>query len=179
MIIELGHFAVIAALMISVVGIVSPVIGLKTRNPSWIRVGRQAVTANFILVSLGCAALIYAFLSRDFSVRYVAEHSNLKLPTFYTVAALWGGHEGSLLFWAWILTLFAALAAWIHWKTHPATMPYLILVESMVTFGFLALIVFLSSPFERLFPAPPDGQDLNPLLQDPGMVFHPPFLYLG
>ncbi|MBI5197964.1 MAG: heme lyase CcmF/NrfE family subunit [Nitrospirae bacterium] len=179
MIIEIGHFAVVIALVVSVVGILAPAVGLKTQNPSWIRVGRQAVTVNFILISVGCGSLIYSFLARDFSVKYVMEHSNTRLPTFYTVSALWGGHEGSLLFWTWILATFATLAAWIHWKSQPATIPYLLMVESTVMTGFLALIVFLSSPFERLFPAPPDGQDLNPLLQDPGMVFHPPFLYMG
>ena len=179
MIIELGYFAVITALMVSIAGILTPLIGLKTGNQAWIRAGRQAVTANFILVSLGCGALIYSFLSHDFSVKYVAMNSNSRLPVFYTVSALWGGHEGSLLFWAWILAAFAALAAWIHWKSHPATMPYLLITESSLTVGFLALIIFLSSPFERVFPAPAEGMDLNPLLQDPGMVFHPPFLYLG
>ena len=178
MIIELGYFAVITALMVSIAGILTPVIGLKTGNQGWIRAGRNAVTGNFILLSLGCGALIYSFLSRDFSVKYVAMNSNSRLPVFYTVSALWGGHEGSLLFWAWILAAFAALAAWLHWKTHPATMPYLLIIESSLTVGFLALIVFLSSPFERIFPAPAEGMDLNPLLQDPGMVFHPPFLYL-
>lgn len=179
MIIELGYFAVITALMVSIAGILLPAAGLKTGNHGWIRAGRQAVTINFILLSLGCGTLIYSFLSHDFSVKYVAMNSNSRLPVFYTISALWGGHEGSLLFWAWILAAFAALAAWLHWKTHPATMPYLLIIESSVTAGFLALIVFLSSPFERIFPAPAEGMDLNPLLQDPGMVFHPPFLYLG
>ena len=179
MIIELGYFAVITALMVSIAGILAPVIGLKTGNHGWIRAGRQAVTVNFILLSLGCGALIYSFLSRDFSVKYVVMNSNSRLPVFYTISALWGGHEGSLLFWAWILAAFAALAAWTHWKTHPATMPYLLIIESSLTSGFLALIIFLSSPFERIFPAAAEGMDLNPLLQDPGMVFHPPFLYLG
>src|SRR3990170_4466518 len=179
MIIEIGYFAVIIALMVSIAGILTPLIGLKTRNPAWIRAGRQAVTANFILLSLGCGTLIYSFLSHDFSVKYVAMNSNSRLPVFYTVSALWGGHEGSLLFWAWILAAFAALAAWIYWKTHPATMPYLLIIESSLTVGFLALIIFLSSPFERIFPSPAEGMDLNPLLQDPGMVFPPPFLYLG
>ena len=179
MIIELGYFAVVTALMVSIAGILAPVVGLKTGNHGWIRAGRQAVTVNFILLSLGCGALIYSFLSRDFSVKYVVMNSNSRLPVFYTISALWGGHEGSLLFWAWILAAFAALAAWTHWKTHPATMPYLLIIESSLTSGFLALIIFLSSPFERIFPAAAEGMDLNPLLQDPGMVFHPPFLYLG
>ncbi|MCC7201667.1 MAG: heme lyase CcmF/NrfE family subunit [Nitrospirae bacterium] len=179
MMIELGYFAVITALMVSIAGIIIPVAGLWTVNNSLIRAGRQIVTVNFLLISLACGTLIYSFLMRDFSVKYVAMNSNSRLPVFYTIAALWGGHEGSLLFWTWILSAFAALAAWIHWKKHPATIPYLIAIESAVTAGFLALIVFLSSPFERIFPAPSEGMDLNPLLQDPGMVFHPPFLYLG
>ncbi|HLE18088.1 MAG TPA: hypothetical protein VI728_07360, partial [Syntrophales bacterium] len=152
MIIEIGYFAVITALMVSIAGILTPLIGLKTGNQAWIRAGRQAVTANFILLSLGCGALIYSFLSHDFTVKYVAMNSNSRLPVFYKVSALWGGHEGSLLFWAWILAAFAALAAWIHWKTQPAAMPYLLAIESSLTVGFLALIIFLSSPFERVFP---------------------------
>ncbi len=179
MIIELGYFAVITALMVSIAGIIAPLVGLKTGGQGWIRAGRQAVTANFILLTLGCGTLVYSFLLRDFSVKYVAMNSNSRLPVFYTVSALWGGHEGSLLFWAWILAAFAALAAWVHWKKHPATMPYLLITESSLSVGFLALIIFLSSPFDRIFPAPVEGMDLNPLLQDPGMVFHPPFLYLG
>ncbi|MGH7273372.1 MAG: heme lyase CcmF/NrfE family subunit [Nitrospiria bacterium] len=177
--IEIGHFAVIIALVLSVVGIVSPLLGLKTRNPIWVRIARQAITINFFLLSIGIVSLIYSYLTHDYSVQYVAATSNSKLPIFYKVAGLWGGHEGSLLLWVWILTTFCMIAAWLHWKTQPAIMPYLLAVESLVMFGFLTLIVFLSSPFERLFPAPMDGKDLNPLLQDPAMVVHPPMLYLG
>src|SRR4030067_1207169 len=136
MIIELGYFAVIAAFAVSIVGILAPLTGLITGNQAWIRAGRQAVTATFILVSLGCGALIYSFLSHDFSVKYVAMNSNSRLPVFYTVAALWGGHEGSLLFWAWILTAFAALAAWIHWKTHPSTLTHLRITACSLTVAY-------------------------------------------
>ncbi len=179
MIIDIGHFAVVIALVLSLVGIVAPIVGLKTRNPAWIQTGRQAVTLIFILLSIGMASLIYAFVTRDFSVQYVMATSNSRLPWFYTVAALWGGHEGSLLLWVWILATLCTIAAWLHWRTQPAIIPYLLSVESSVMFGFLALIVFLSSPFERVFPVPLDGKDLNPLLQDPAMVVHPPMLYLG
>ena len=96
MIIEVGHFAVTIALVLSVVGIVSPLIGMRTHNLAWVRTGRQAVTLNFVLISLGLASLIYAFVTRDFSVKFVAASSNSRLPWFYTVAATWGGHEGSL-----------------------------------------------------------------------------------
>lgn len=179
MIIELGHFAVVTALVLSLLGIAAPIIGLWTRNSDWIRVGRQAVTLIFVLLGIGIAALEYAYLTRDFSVAYIASTSNSKLPLFYTIAALWGGHEGSLLLWVFILSAFSAVAVWLHWRTQPAIMPYLIAVESSVMFGFLLLIVFLSSPFERIFPAPIEGKDLNPLLQDPAMTMHPPLLYMG
>jgi cytochrome c-type biogenesis protein CcmF len=177
--IEIGHFAVVIALVLSVVGVISPIVGLKTHRPEWIQIGRQAITLIFVLLSIGMISLISAFVMRDFSVKYVMFTSNSKLPWFYTVAALWGGHEGSLLLWVWILSAFCVIAVWVHWRTQPATMPYLIGIQSFIMFGFLALIVFLSSPFERLIPAAPDGKDLNPLLQDPAMVIHPPMLYLG
>jgi cytochrome c-type biogenesis protein CcmF len=179
MFIEIGHFAVVTAFVLSLVGIVAPILGLKTNHLVWVRIARQAITINFFLISVGMASLIYSYLTQDYSVLYVASTSNSQLPLFYKVAGLWGGHEGSLLLWVWILTTFCMIAAWLHWKTHPAVMPYLLAVESLVMFGFLALIVFLSSPFERLYPVPLDGKDLNPLLQDPAMVVHPPMLYLG
>lgn len=179
MIIEIGHFSVVVALVLSVLGIASSVIGLRTRNADWVRMGRSTVTLIFILLAVGMASLVYAFLVRDFSVHYVATTSNSKLPLFYTIAAVWGGHEGSLLLWVFILSAFSTMAVWLHWRTQPAIMPYLIGVECLVIFGFLTLIVFLSSPFERLIPPPLDGKDLNPLLQDPAMVMHPPMLYMG
>lgn len=179
MIVELGHFAVVIALVLSLVGIGSSVLALRTRNADWVRVGRLAITLIFVLLTIGMGALITAFITRDFSVAYVANHSNSKLPFFYTVAAVWGGHEGSLLLWVFILSAFSTLAVWLHWRTQPMIMPYLIGVESGVMFGFLALIIFLSNPFTRLFPVPTDGKDLNPLLQDPAMVLHPPMLYMG
>ena len=179
MIIELGHFSAIVALILSVIGIIAPIIGLRTRNPVWVRVGRQSVTMIFVLLSISMGAMVFAYLTHDYSVKYVMATSNSHLPLFYKVAALWGGHEGSLLLWVWILSAFCVMAAWLHWRTQPAIMPYLLSIESLIMSGFLVLIVFLSSPFERQFPVPADGMDLNPLLQDPAMVIHPPMLYLG
>jgi cytochrome c-type biogenesis protein CcmF len=179
MIIEIGHFSTIIALVLSVFGMASAALALKTRNPDWARSGRMAVTLIFALLGIGMLALIYSFIVRDFSVLYVANNSNSKLPFFYTVAAVWGGHEGSLLLWVFILSVFSTLAVWLHWRTQPTIMPYLIAVECAIIFGFLCLIVFLSSPFERLLPVPLEGKDLNPLLQDPAMVMHPPMLYMG
>ena len=179
MIIEIGHFSVVTALVLSALGVVSSVLALTTRNVDWVRVGRMALTSIFMLLVLGMASLVYSFLVRDFSVHYVAATSNSQLPLFYTIAAVWGGHEGSLLLWVFILSAFSTVAVWLHWRTQPAIMPYLIGVECLVIMGFLLLILFLSSPFDRLIPAPPDGKDLNPLLQDPAMVMHPPMLYMG
>jgi len=179
LILEIGHFAVITALVLAVVGMITPWVGLQTKNGAWVAVGRQAVTLNFFLISIGMLAMVYSYVTHDYSVKYVFSTSNSKLPIFYKVAGLWGGHEGSLLGWAWILSLFCALAVWIHWRTQPAVMPYLISIESTLLTGFLLLILFLSNPFERTLFIPPDGKDLNPLLQDPAMVIHPPMLYLG
>ena len=179
MIIEIGHFSVVVALVLSVLGIGSSIAALRTRNPDWVRVGRISITLIFALLFIGMASLVYAFIVRDFSVAYVANNSNSKLPFFYTISAVWGGHEGSLLLWVFILSAFSTLAVWLHWRTQPTIMPYLIAVESGVMLGFLSLIVFLSSPFARLIPMPSDGKDLNPLLQDPAMVLHPPMLYMG
>ena len=178
MFVEVGHFAAILALAFAFVGTASAFAG-GPRNPAWVRAGSRAVWAVCVLLTLSIASLVYAFLTNDFSVKYVAANSNRILPVFYKIAAVWGGHEGSLLFWVWLMSVFAAAAVTRHWSTHPVSMPYLIGVQSAVMTGFLVLVLFLSSPFERLVPAPADGVDLNPLLQDPGMVLHPPFLYLG
>lgn len=179
MVIEIGHFAVVIALVLSAFGIASSILALKTRSVDWVRVGRMSLTLIFILLSIGMASLIYSFLIRDFSVHYVATTSNSQLPLFYTIAAVWGGHEGSLLLWVFILSAFSTIAVWLHWRTQPTIMPYLIGMECLIIMGFLLLILFLSSPFDRLIPAPLDGKDLNPLLQDPAMVMHPPMLYMG
>ncbi|MFQ5598322.1 MAG: heme lyase CcmF/NrfE family subunit [Nitrospiria bacterium] len=179
MIVEIGHFAVAMALVLSALGIITPLIGLRTKRATWVVVGRRAVISTFVLITIGMATLIYSYLTEDYSVKYIYATSNSKLSIFYKVAGLWGGHEGSLLLWAWILSLYCMLATLIHWKSQPVVMPYLILIESIVLNGFLLLILFLSNPFERIFPAPLDGKDLNPLLQDPAMVVHPPLLYLG
>ncbi|HXN07897.1 MAG TPA: heme lyase CcmF/NrfE family subunit [Nitrospiria bacterium] len=179
MFIEIGHLAVITALVVSLVGIAAPVAGIRTRNSLWISVGKQAVVLNFVLLTIGMAAMINAYVTQDYSVKYVAATSNSHLPIFYKIAGLWGGHEGSLLLWAWILSLYCMMAVLIHWKSQPVVMPYLIGMESLILAGFLLLILFLSNPFELLTPAPADGRDLNPLLQDPAMVVHPPLLYLG
>jgi cytochrome c-type biogenesis protein CcmF len=133
----------------------------------------------FVLVALSFACLAYAFLNNDFSVKYVANHSNSLLPKPYQFAAVWGGHEGSLLLWMLMLTGWAAAVA-LFSQTLPLVMVARVLgVMGLITVGFMLFILFTSNPFDRLFPVPADGRDLNPLLQDPGLVIHPPMLYMG
>ncbi|MEO5349812.1 MAG: heme lyase CcmF/NrfE family subunit [Magnetococcus sp. YQC-3] len=177
--IEIGHFAAITAFLLAITQTGTALAGVQLARPAWVRVSRHAAFAALFLLTLAGGTLVAAFLSHDFSVRYVAEHASLELPIFYLSTALWGGHEGSLLLWAWLLALFNAIAVWRHWSTHSRSIPWILAILGGLLAGFLTLIVFLSSPFDRLFPAPANGRDLNPLLQDPGMVFHPPFLYMG
>lgn len=175
----LGQFSIVFALTLAAAGSVASLVGIVAKQPAWIRSARHATFLTFIMLTLSMGVLEYAFVTHDYSLKYVASNSNNAQPMFYVVTALWGGHEGSILLWAWLLGIYAAIAAWLHWKTHSQTMPYLLMIESVVMFGFMVLIVFLANPFEVLPFAPEDGRGLNPLLQDPGMVFHPPFLYMG
>ncbi|MBF0382661.1 MAG: heme lyase CcmF/NrfE family subunit [Magnetococcales bacterium] len=177
--IEIAHFAAILALTFTLVQIVSSLYGVKSDNPAWIRVGRHSAIIVAVLLTISTVGLINSFLNHDFSVLYVSKHASLDLPIFYLATAMWGGHEGSLLLWAWLLAVYIAVAAWRHWKTHPVSIPYVLAILGALLVGFLLLVLFLSSPFDRVIPPPFDGRDLNPLLQDPGMVFHPPFLYMG
>jgi cytochrome c-type biogenesis protein CcmF len=177
--IELGHFAAHLALIVAVVQGLAPVAARLLRRPEVAQVSVHAAVAVFVLSTIGALALIHAFVTSNFSVRYVAENSNLALPWFYKVTALWGGHEGSLYLWVWILTFYTVVVAWHGRRRYPEHLPAILAVQGWLMVGFFGLILFLSSPFLRLFPAPPDGHDLNPLLQHPGMVAHPPLLYLG
>ncbi len=175
----LGQFSIILALALAAVGAFAAVTGLATAQPAWVRTARNAVYLIFALLTLSMGALEYAFLSHDYGLKYVAAHSNNALPGFYLATAMWGGHEGSFLLWSWLLAGYSAIAARLHWRTHPQAMPYLLAINAVLMLGFLCLIVLLANPFEVSAFLPQDGKGLNPLLQDPGMVFHPPFLYLG
>jgi cytochrome c-type biogenesis protein CcmF len=170
--------ATLLAMALSVVGVVGSVLGARW-DASFLHVARLSLYASAGLMTFGCLTLVYAFLQDDFSVLYVAMNSNSRLPVFYKVTALWGGHEGSLLFWAAMIGVYGAIVVRMHWKSDPDFMPSVIGVLSAVVLGFLAMILLLSNPFELIMPAPADGRDLNPLLQDFQMVFHPPSLFLG
>ena len=179
MIPELGHFALMLALVIAAVQGVVPLVGAHRNSGAWMAIARPAAKAQFLMVAVAFACLTWAFIANDFSVLYVAEHSNSKLPTPYRIAAVWGGHEGSLLLWALMLSGWT-LAVSLLSRTLPAAMVSRVIgVLGLVAFGFLLFILMTSSPFERLLPAAEDGRDLNPLLQDPGLIIHPPMLYMG
>ncbi len=179
MIAELGHLALILALLVAAVQAVLPLLGAARNNATWMAMARPAALAQFVLVVLAFAALTSAFVAHDFSVRYVAQHSNSALPLAYRISAVWGGHEGSILLWSLMLAGWT-LAVALRSRQLPQAMVARILgVMGLVSCGFLLFTLFTSNPFVRLVPAAADGQDLNPLLQDPGMVFHPPLLYMG
>ncbi|SMX48451.1 heme lyase CcmF/NrfE family subunit [Maliponia aquimaris] len=179
MITELGHFALILAFLVSLVQMVVPMIGAQRRWPGWMAVAEPAATAQFILVAASFAALTHAFVVSDFSLRLVYENSHSDKPMLYKISGVWGNHEGSMLLWVLILALFGACAAWFGANLPPTLRARVLAVQSSISAAFYAFILFTSNPFDRLGMAPINGTDLNPLLQDPGLAFHPPFLYLG
>ena len=178
-IVELGHFCAYLAMTVALVQGLAPIAAHYLRQPRLAQLSVNASIVVFVLTSIGGLSLVHAFVTSNFSVQYVAQNSNTQLPIFYKVAALWGAHEGSLYLWVWILTFYTMIVGWLGRKHYPEHLPIILAVQGWLMVGFFGLIMFLSSPFTRLFPIPPEGNDLNPLLQDPGMVGHPPMLYLG
>ncbi|MAQ85102.1 MAG: heme lyase NrfEFG subunit NrfE [Maritimibacter sp.] len=179
MIVELGHFALILAAAVSLVQAVVPLVGAHKGWRGWMAVAEPAASAQFLLTSVAFAALTYAFVVSDFSLRLVVLNSHTDKPMLYKISGVWGNHEGSMLLWVLILTLFGACAAWFGNGLPPALRARVLAVQSSISLAFFAFILFTSNPFTRLAVPPMNGQDLNPLLQDPGLAFHPPFLYLG
>jgi len=179
MITELGHFSLILAFCVAIIQAVVPLVGAHRRWPGWMAVAEPAATAQFLLTALAFASLTYAFVTSDFSLRLVTLNSHTAKPMLYKVSGVWGNHEGSMLLWVLILTLFGATAAWFGGNLPPTMKARVLAVQSSISVAFFAFIIFTSNPFTRLVQPPFDGQDLNPLLQDPGLAFHPPFLYLG
>ena len=176
---ELGQVALVLALLIAALQTALPLAGAHRGIAPWMAIARPAAYAQLLLVGLAFAILTYGFVSQDFSQRYVAENSNSLLPVVYRYTAVWGSHEGSLLLWALVLALWTAAVARFS-RALPMTVIARVLgVMGVVSLGFLAFLIFTSNPFERLLPAVVEGRDLNPLLQDPGMIIHPPMLYFG
>ncbi len=176
---ELGQILLVTALLMAVLQTVLPLWGAQRGRATWMAVARPAAYAQLALLLGAFGVLTAAFVTQDFSVRYVAENSNSLLPLAYRYSAVWGAHEGSLLLWALVLALWCgAVALWS--KRLPAEVAARVLgVLGIISIGFLAFLIFTSNPFARLIPAPLEGRDLNPLLQDPGLIIHPPMLYIG
>jgi len=179
MIPELGHFALILALCLALVLAIFPLIGSLTHTPRWVALARPVALGQFVFTALAFACLVNAFLNNDFSVAYVAQNGNSLLPTIYKVSAVWGAHEGSLLLWALILSGWTIAVALLTRNLPPEMLARVLSVMGMISIGFLSFLLFTSNPFERVFPVPLEGGDLNPLLQDPGLAIHPPMLYMG
>lgn len=176
---ELGQILLVTALLMAVLQTVLPLWGAHRGRATWMAVARPAAYAQLALLLGAFGVLTAVFVAQDFSVRYVAENSNSLLPLAYRYSAVWGAHEGSLLLWALVLALWCgAVALWS--KRLPAEVCARVLgVLGIISIGFLAFLIFTSNPFARLIPAPLEGRDLNPLLQDPGLIIHPPMLYIG
>jgi cytochrome c-type biogenesis protein CcmF len=176
---ELGQFALILAMLLAALqaffGIVGPALG----RDRWAAAVTPAVAGQFVMVATAVGCLVASFVSNDFSVRYVAENSNSALPLFYRVAALWGAHEGSLLLWILILAAWTVAVAFIGTKLQTRFAARVLGVLGVISFGFLLFTLATSNPFLRIDPPPPDGVDLNPILQDPALAIHPPILYTG
>ncbi|MBK8209779.1 MAG: heme lyase CcmF/NrfE family subunit [Rhodospirillales bacterium] len=177
--VEVGHFALILALFVAILQGSLPMLGAARGNASWMAVADQAALAQFLLVAIAFGCLMHAYVVSDFSVLNVASNSHSAKPLLYKIAGTWGNHEGSMLLWGLILVIFGAAVAAFGRNLPPGLRARALGVQAWIAIGFYLFILFTSNPFERLDPPPIDGNGLNPLLQDPGLAFHPPFLYLG
>jgi cytochrome c-type biogenesis protein CcmF len=179
MIVELGHFTLILALLVAVVQFVLPLVGAHKGWRGWMAIAGPAALTQAALLTFSFCALTYAFVTSDFSVRLVTLNSHTLKPMLYKVTGVWGNHEGSLLLWCLILAVFGALVALFGGNLPERLKAHVLGVQASVGVAFLGFLIFTSNPFLRLEFPPMNGQDLNPLLQDPGLAFHPPFLYIG
>ncbi|GAB6068483.1 heme lyase CcmF/NrfE family subunit [Methylothermus subterraneus] len=176
---EIGQLALILALLMAAVQGFFPLAGASLGWPLWMAVGRPAARAQCLLLAVAFGSLVGGFVGNDFSLLYVAEHSNSALPLFYRISAVWSAHEGSMLLWALILGLWTAAVSFLNRGLAEPFLARVLGVLGLISLGILLFILFTSNPFQRLVPAPVDGQDLNPLLQDVGLALHPPMLYMG
>jgi cytochrome c-type biogenesis protein CcmF len=176
---ELGQFALVLALILALAQGTLPLLGAARGVSSWMNLARPAAQGQFVFIAIAFGCLTYAFVNNDFSVLYVASNSNSALPLQYRIAAVWGGHEGSLLLWVLMLSLWTTAVSVFSRHLPDDIVARVLGVLGLISVGFLSFMLFTSNPFDRLLPAAMDGRDLNPLLQDPGMVFHPPMLYMG
>src|SRR3989454_931135 len=186
---QIGQFALALAWVVTAYSIVASLLGIRLKHDNLIASGRNAALGTFVCITSAIACLGYLFAVSDFSIKYIAAHSNRDLPTYFKVSSIWGGQEGSLLFWGWLLTVYSALVIVQNWRKHSAMMPYVVAVLMGTSFFFTSMHLFIVNPFDQTVFAqagvsplpfvPRDGNGLNPLLQDAYMVIHPPMLYLG
>jgi cytochrome c-type biogenesis protein CcmF len=179
MIAEFGHFALVLALMVALVQGIVPMVGAARGDIRLMEMAPPAATVQLLLVAAAFGALMYSYVVSDFSVMNVAQNSNSLQPMLYKISGVWGNHEGSLVLWVLILALYGGMVALFGGNLPPTLKARVLAVQAIVAVGFLAFLLLTSNPFERIFPPPLDGADLNPLLQDPGLAFHPPMLYAG
>ncbi|RBP00936.1 cytochrome c-type biogenesis protein CcmF [Roseiarcus fermentans] len=179
MIVEIGHFALVLALAAALAQTIVPAWGARIGDGDLMAVGRSSALTVFACVAIAFAALVYAHLVSDFSVLNVAENSHSAAPAIYKISGVWGNHEGSMLLWALILAIFAAIVALFGRSLPPTLRADALAVQGLISAAFLLFILLTSNPFARIAPAPFEGRDLNPILQDPGLAIHPPLLYLG
>jgi cytochrome c-type biogenesis protein CcmF len=174
-----GHSSIVLALVCALWGVLSPILSARLGHERYFAAARAAILGQFVLVTLAAASLIFALVTVDFSIRYVAFNTTRATPIYYRITGLWGALEGSLLLWEWILIIFSAIVTWVYSQRHRDLMPWVLMIFSIVSAFFLAVIAFVSNPFEIITPVPPDGRGLNPLLEDANMMTHPPLLYTG
>lgn len=179
MLVELGHFALILAFVVAIAQSILAMIGAQRNNGAWMWAGENAAYVQMLLLLFSFAVLLNSFITSDFSLQIVVANSHTLKPMLYKVSGVWGNHEGSMLLWVLILALFGASAAWFGAGLPERLRARVIGVQGAIGIAFLAFILFTSNPFARMARPPMNGEDLNPLLQDPGLAFHPPFLYLG
>src|ERR1035437_5831092 len=177
MFIEIGHFALVLALILALVQSVVPLIGAARRNHGWMAVGQSTALAQFALIALAMAALMHAYIVSDFTVINVIENSHTNKPMLYKIAGVWSNHEGSMLLWVFMLSLCGAAVTLSSDNLPPQLRARVLAVQGMIAAGFLLFILFTSNLFLRTFPAPASGPGLNPDLPAPGLAFPPPFLY--
>ena len=179
MIADIGFFALILALGATIYTVVAGILGIRTQDTRWIISARNATATLFPLILLASLLLIVLLIQGDFSIKYVWEVSSREMPTYLKVTALWGGQAGSLLFWNLMLALFLSIAMWLNWERERPLMPHALVVAGITQLFFLAVTIIVENPFERLAVVQANGNGLNPLLRHPGMIIHPPMLYLG
>ena len=179
MITNIGYFSLLASISVVLYSLIALTIGIRKNNHNLILSAKIGLAMKFCLVLIAFATLAYAFAVSDFSVRFVTMHSSTDLPLFYKLTAVWGGMEGSLLLWEMILSAFTLIVILCYAKLNRDILPFTIFILSSISLFLLFLLVGWSNPLETMIPAPEEGHGLNPLLQNPGMIYHPPSLYIG